>query len=185
MSDLRVPISDQDHIFGHADAPVTLVEYGDYQCPHCQAAWPEVERVLRRFGDRLRYIYRHFPLWTVHPMAKPAAEAAEVAGAHGQFWEMHAAIFANGHHLSGAMLVTLARALELDADELRLALEQGVYTAKVDADLLGGARSGERNALLLHQRPEAQWSLRRDVAFGRHRNSDRKGCGRVVKVPVL
>ncbi len=142
MSDLRVPINDQDHVFGPADAPVTLVEYGDYQCPHCQAAWPEVERVLRHFGDRLRYVYRHFPLWTVHPMAKPAAEAAEFAGAHGRFWDMHAAIFANGHLLSGAMLATLARALGLDPVALQAALEQGVYTPRVDADLIGGVRSG-------------------------------------------
>ncbi|HEY1073756.1 DsbA family protein [Brevundimonas sp.] len=142
MSDLRVPINDQDHVFGPADAPVTLVEYGDYQCPHCQAAWPEVERVLRHFGRGLGYVYRHFPLWTVHPMAKPAAEAAEFAGAHGRFWDMHAAIFANGHLLSGAGLFMLARQQGLDAAELRLALEQGVYTARVDADLIGGARSG-------------------------------------------
>lgn len=142
MSELRVPITDQDHVLGPADARVTLVEYGDYQCPHCQAAWPQVEIVLRHFGRDLRYVYRHFPLWTVHPMAKPAAEAAEFAGAHGLFWDMHAAIFANGHHLSGAVLAALARALGIDPAALQVALDQGVYAARVDADLMGGVRSG-------------------------------------------
>jgi len=81
MSELRFPLNDRDHIVGPADAPVTLVEYGDYQCLHCQAAWPQVELVLRRFGRDLRYAYRHFPISTVHPLAKPAAECAEFAGA--------------------------------------------------------------------------------------------------------
>jgi len=78
----------------------------------------------------------------VHPLAKPAAEAAEFAGAHGLFWEMHSAIFANGQQLSGAILFALAAQLGLDANELRDALEQGTYAAKVDADFLGGIRSG-------------------------------------------
>lgn len=142
MSELRVPVSDQDHVLGPADAPVTLVEYGDYQCPHCQAAWPEVERVLRHFESGLRYAYRHFPLWTVHPMAKPAAESAEFAGAHGRFWEMHAALFTNPHLLSGPGLLTLARHQGLDPAALRLALDQGVHAARVEADLMGGVRSG-------------------------------------------
>jgi protein-disulfide isomerase len=142
MSELRFPINENDHIVGPADAPVTLVEYGDYQCPHCQAAWPQVELVLRHFGRDLRYAYRHFPISTVHPLAKPAAEAAEFAGAHGLFWEMHSAIFANGHQLSGATLFALAAQLGLDAVELRQALAQGTYAQKVEADFLSGVRSG-------------------------------------------
>jgi protein-disulfide isomerase len=142
MPELRFPIDEHDHVIGPADAPVTLVEYGDYQCPHCQAAWPQVELVLRHFGNDLRYAYRHFPISTLHPLAKPAAEAAEFAGAHGLFWEMHSAIYANGHQLSGATLFALAGQLGLDAAELRDALEQGTYAAKVEADMLGGIRSG-------------------------------------------
>jgi len=142
MSELRVPINDQDHVVGPADAPVTLVEYGDYQCPHCQAAWPQVELVLRRFGRDLRYAYRHFPISTVHPLAKPAAECAELAGAHGLFWEMHSALYANGQHLSGATLFAIAGQLGLNAAELRNALERGNYASKVEADFLGGVRSG-------------------------------------------
>jgi protein-disulfide isomerase len=142
MSELRIPINDRDHVIGPDDAPVTLVEYGDYQCPHCQAAWPQVELVLRHFGRDLRYAYRHFPISTMHPLAKPAAEAAEFAGAHGLFWEMHSGIFANGHQLSGAALFALAEQLGLDTAELRSALDQGTYAPKVEADFLGGIRSG-------------------------------------------
>ena len=142
MSELRFPINEHDHVVGPVDAPVTLVEYGDYQCPHCQAAWPQVEMVLHHFRRDLRYAYRHLPISTVHPLAKPAAEAAEFAGGHGLFWEMHSAIYANGHQLSGATLYALAGQLGLDGAELRIALEQGTYAPKVDADLLGGIRSG-------------------------------------------
>ena len=142
MSELRFPITEHDHIIGPADAPITLVEYGDYQCPHCQAAWPQVELVLRHFGRDLRYAYRHFPISTVHPLAKPAAETAEFAGAHGLFWEMHSAIYANGHQLSGPTLAALTSRLGLDVTELRDALERGTYAAKVETDFLGGIRSG-------------------------------------------
>ena len=142
MPELRFPITDRDHVVGPADAPVTLVEYGDYQCPHCQAAWPQVELVLRHFGRGLRYAYRHFPISTMHPLARPAAETAEFAGAHGLFWEMHSAIYANGHQLSGATLVALTDQLGLDVGELRRALEQGTYASKVDSDFAGGVRSG-------------------------------------------
>jgi protein-disulfide isomerase len=142
MSELRFPLNENDHVIGPADAPVTLVEYGDYQCPHCQAAWPQVEQVLRHFGTDLRYAYRHFPISTMHPLAKPAAEAAEFAGAHGEFWEMHWAIYANGHQLSGTVLFALAGQLGLDVAQLRHALAQGTFAPKVDADFLGGVRSG-------------------------------------------
>lgn len=142
MPELRFPINERDHVAGPADAPVTLVEYGDYQCPHCQAAWPQVEMVLRHFGPNLRYAYRHFPISTMHPLAKPAAECAEFAGAHGLFWQMHSAIYANGDRLSGATLFSLASQLGLDVAELRNALEQGHYAPKVEADFLSGVRSG-------------------------------------------
>jgi protein-disulfide isomerase len=142
MAELRFPINEHDHVFGDADAPVALVEYGDYQCPHCQAAQQHVELVLRQFGPDLRFVYRHFPLTTVHPMAEPAAEAAEFAGAHGRFWQMHPALFANGAQLSGAILLALATQLGLDPAELRAALAQRTYAPKVEADFAGGIRSG-------------------------------------------
>jgi protein-disulfide isomerase len=142
MSDLRFPIDDHDHVIGSSGAPVTLVEYGDYQCPHCQAAWPEVEQVLRRYGNNLRYAYRHFPIWTMHPLAKPAAETAEFASHHRRFWDMHSALFANGPRLSRAILLALASERGLKPAELAVALDQHDYAHKVDADMLGGVRSG-------------------------------------------
>ena len=142
MPELRFPVTEDDHVIGPADALVTLVEYGDYQCPRCQAAQREVGIILRQYRDELRYVYRHFPLTTVHPMAKPAAESAEFAGAHGMFWEMHTALFLNSHRLSFPALLLIASQLGLDPAELRMALSQGTYSAKVEADFAGGVRSG-------------------------------------------
>src|SRR3954463_7081648 len=92
---LAVPVGETDHIGGRPDAAVTLVEYGDYQCPVCGAAHPVVDRVRQTMGERLRFVYRHFPLSQLHPYAFHAAEAAEAAGAQGKFWEMHDMLFEN------------------------------------------------------------------------------------------
>jgi protein-disulfide isomerase len=86
MSVLRVPVTPEDHVRGPADAPVTLVEYGDYECPHCGAAHPNVLLLQQHFGGQLRCVFRHFPLTQIHPNAEPAAETAEYAGTHGKFW---------------------------------------------------------------------------------------------------
>jgi len=142
MAELRYPINEYDHTLGSAAAAVTLVEYGDYQCPHCQAAQPHIERILRQFGPDVRYAYRHFPLTAVHPMAKPAAETAEFAASEGNFWPMHAALFANGARLSSQVLMALSSQLGFDPARLRFALTQGTYAPIVDAHFAGGVRSG-------------------------------------------
>jgi protein-disulfide isomerase len=163
MAELRFPINEFDHVLGQATAPVTLVEYGDYQCPHCQAAQPHIEVVLREFGRDLRFAYRHFPLATVHPMARPAAEAAEFAGAHGRFWQMHSALFANGARLSDAVILALAAQLALDPAELRAALVQGIYAPKVEADFAGGVRSGVNGTpcfFINGRRHDGSWDAR-------------------------
>src|SRR5580765_3448668 len=90
---LTMPVGTRDHAQGPADAPVTLVEYGDYECPHCGRAHPIVKEVQRRLGSKLRFVFRHFPLKEIHPHAEHAAEAAEAAGAQGKFWEMHDRLF--------------------------------------------------------------------------------------------
>ncbi len=95
MSKLRIPVGPADHIAGPADAPVTLVEYGDYECPYCALAFPNVKRVQKRLGKELRFVFRHFPLTEAHPFAEAAAEAAEYAAAHDRFWEMHDGLYAN------------------------------------------------------------------------------------------
>jgi protein-disulfide isomerase len=91
---LTMPVSeDRDHVQGPADAPVTLVEYGDFECPYCGAAYPIVKQVQDRMGERLRFVFRHFPISTSHPNAEQAAEAAEAAAAQGRFWPMHDLLF--------------------------------------------------------------------------------------------
>ena len=121
---------------------VTLVEYGDYQCPHCAAAQPNVRRVQVQFGERLALVYRHFPLTEIHPDALVAAETAEFAGEHGRFWEMHEAIFQNQGLLSQTMLFALASTLGLSQVDLRDAISTGRNLGKINEDFMGGIRSG-------------------------------------------
>lgn len=142
MGTLRVPVTQHDHTKGPANAPVTLVEYGDYECPGCRAAYPIVNLVLRHFGPKLQFVFRHFPLTQVHPNAESAAESAEFAGAHGRFWEMHDGIYENQDHLGPPLLFALAGALQLSESGLRDALASEKYAPKIKSDFLGGVRSG-------------------------------------------
>jgi protein-disulfide isomerase len=127
---------------GSEDAPVVLVEYGDYQCPYCALAQPVVRELLHQAGPDLALVFRHFPLSEVHPMAETAAQAAEFAGAHGVFWQMHEALFANQSRLSPSLIFALAGALGLSQAALQRALTLGACARKVREDFVGGARSG-------------------------------------------
>jgi protein-disulfide isomerase len=142
MTKLSLPVSPLDHRQGDADAPCTLVEYGDYQCPSCGQAYPLVKRVQRHFGKRLLFVFRNFPLTQMHPWAEPAAETAEFAGAHNKFWEMHDLIYENQERLSDELLQELAQQLHLGANKLREALEKKEFQPRVKADFTGGVRSG-------------------------------------------
>ncbi|HET6251333.1 MAG TPA: thioredoxin domain-containing protein [Tepidisphaeraceae bacterium] len=142
MSTLHVPVTPQDHIQGSPDARIVLVEYGDYQCPHCGHANPIIKRVQNHFGKELAFVFRNFPLNQIHEEAEDAAEAAEFAGAKGVFWEMHDAIFENQEMLGVALLEELAEKLGLAPADLTAALEQNTYTERVKADFMGGVRSG-------------------------------------------
>ena len=142
MAQLRAPLSATDHVVGPADAAVTLVEYGDYECGHCALAHPNVAAVRKHFARSLRFAFRHFPLTQAHPNAAPAAETAEFAGAHGRFWEMHDALFANQARLGPSLFMALAAAHGLSPAALRQALLTGQFQAKVQSDFLGGVRSG-------------------------------------------
>lgn len=142
MSMLKIPVRPEDHIEGEADAPCTLVEYGDYQCPHCGRAYPIVKRVQKHFGKRLRFVFRNFPLNEIHAQAETAAETAEFAGSQGKYWEMHDALFENQNHFSPAFFPELAQKLGLDAAGLRDALTTEKYRAHVRSDFMSGARSG-------------------------------------------
>ncbi len=139
---LTPPVGPADHVVGPPNAPVTFVEYGDYECPYCGMAHPVVKQIIRQLGDGLRFAFRHFPLTRVHPHAERAAEAAEAAGAQGKFWQMHNLLFENQDALEDEDLLAYASALGLDLRRFALELENGVHTAKVRADFLSGVRSG-------------------------------------------
>src|ERR1035438_6238571 len=142
MSTLKVPVGPSDHIQGDANAKCTLVEYGDYQCPHCGRAYLIVKRGQKHFGKRLRFVFRNFPLNEAHPQAESAAESAEFAGAHGKFWEMHDGLFENQEHLGATLYLKLAADLKLQPQDLRQAIEKRDYAAHVKSDFTGGVRSG-------------------------------------------
>jgi protein-disulfide isomerase len=142
MAMLKAPLTPLDHRLGDPDAPVVLVEYGDYQCPFCAMAQPVVHDLLRSFGTDLALVFRHFPLTEVHPVAGPAAEAAEFAAARGAFWEMHEALFANQPRLSLPAIFAIAEALKLSQEALQEALATGAHARKVRDDFIGGVRSG-------------------------------------------
>jgi protein-disulfide isomerase len=139
---LTPPVSHRDHVRGTADARVTLVEYGDFECPFCGRAYPELKRVLTEVGPVVRFVFRHFPMSEQHPHAEHAAEVAEAAGAQGQFWEMHDVLFERQSALSDDELVGYARALGLDAARVSRELATGVHRARVHEDFLSGVRSG-------------------------------------------
>lgn len=141
MPHLAVPVNDNDHVQGVADAPLTLVEYGDFQCPSCRMAYPVVKHLQRQLGAQLRFVYRHFPL-PQHPLAAPAAEASEFAAGQGKFWEMHDALYDNQPELGPELFAALATKLGLNERELDEALEKGTYAELVEADMEGGEKSG-------------------------------------------
>jgi protein-disulfide isomerase len=133
-----------EHVRGAEDAPVTLVEYGDFECPNCKQAAPVCDLMLKRFAGRVRLVYRHFPLEEVHPHALLAAEAAEAAAAQGKFWEMHDALFAHQHDLQLPHLRELARELGLEQRRFATDLGEHVYLRHVRAHEESGRASGVR-----------------------------------------
>jgi protein-disulfide isomerase len=139
---LVLPVSKRDHIRGPVDAPLTLLEFGDFECPHCGAAHPIVEAVRRRMGRRLRFVFRHFPLANIHPHAEAAAEAAEAAGAQGKFWEMHDRLFEHQEALADEDLLAHAVALGLDLERFEAELADGTHAPRVRQDFITGVRSG-------------------------------------------
>jgi protein-disulfide isomerase len=142
MATLKTPVTPEDHVEGPENAAATLVEYGDYECPHCGRAYPIVKRVQKHFGKGLRFVFRNFPLSEMHPNAESAAETAEFAGTQGKFWEMHGGLFENQDRLGGPLYLDLAQELGLPSAELRQALEESKYKRRVRADFSGGVRSG-------------------------------------------
>jgi protein-disulfide isomerase len=142
LNTLAVPVTDRDHVDGPATARVTLVEYGDYQCPYCLQAYPIMLDIQEFLGDRLRLVFRNFPLTTIHPDAQNAAEAAEAAGAQGRFWAMLDSLFEHQARLDFVSLLNYAADIGLDVARFMGDLESHAFAARVNADFLGGVRSG-------------------------------------------
>jgi len=143
-SDLKSLPNATDHALGPADAPVTVTEYGDFECPNCKQAAPAVKLLLQHFEGRIRIVYRHFPLEEVHPHALHAAEAAECAGAQGRFWPMHDLLFDNQSHLKLHDLHRYAERLELDLRRYAAEMEQRVYLQRIREHQETGRGSGVR-----------------------------------------
>jgi len=142
MTTLKIPVSTKDHFQGDENAPVIVVEYGDYECPHCGHAYPIVKQLQKHFGPQLGFVFRNFPLAEIHPCAESAAEAAEFAAANERFWEMHDSIYENQAALGEPLLLELADMLGLSASALREALNDREFAPRVREDFLGGVRSG-------------------------------------------
>ena len=139
---LIVPVGERDHISGELTAPVTLVEYGDFECTDCGHAYPIVKEIQERLGDRLCFVYRYFPMATIHPHARHAAEAAEIAAKQGKFWQMHDYLFENQMELDDDSLKRYADNLGLDMKQFNREFDEHVYAARVREDFMSGMRSG-------------------------------------------
>ncbi len=139
---LTIPVGKRDHIIGPEHAAITLVEYGDFQCPYCREAYPIVKQLRDQLGARLRFAFRNFPLTRIHPQAEHAAEAAEAAAAQGAFWPMHDRLFERQFALEDENLVEYATELGLDADRLAGELAAGTHRDRVRDDFMSGVKSG-------------------------------------------
>jgi protein-disulfide isomerase len=142
MSKLRIPVSDLDHRTGDQKGKVILVEYGDYQCPHCGIAYPLIKRLLKEFSHGLLFVFRNFPIPEAHPQAMISAQAAEAASLQDKFWEMHDIIFEHRDNLSGKSLLQYAKMLHLSFDQFSQDWIRKEVISKVETDFEGGIRSG-------------------------------------------
>jgi protein-disulfide isomerase len=139
---LAVPVSERDHSQGLATAPVTLVQYGDYECPYTRQSTWVVQAIQQQLGDQLRFVYRNFPLTEIHPHALHAAFAAEAAAAQGKFWQLHDYIFHHQHTLADADLAKFAEAVGLDMQQYARDMTEQRALARIEEDVEGGLRSG-------------------------------------------
>jgi formate-nitrite transporter family protein len=166
MSRLTPPVSERDHVLGPAEARVTLVEYGDYECPHCGALHPVIEAARKAFGGNLRFAFRHFPLRSSHPHALAAAKAAEAAGEQGRFWDMHHRLYQRQTQLEDEDLLRHARKIGLDAARFQRELSARTHEVRIREDLASAAQSGAGGTPSLFINGELhQGPLDRDEVF--------------------
>jgi protein-disulfide isomerase len=186
---LAMPVSDQrDHILGPPHAPVTMVEYGDFECPYCGKTHFVLQELIAQLGDRFRLAFRHFPLTQIHPHAEMAAEASEAAAAQGMFWEYHDTLYENQDALEEEDLLAYAQDLGLDVGRFQLDLFQRVHAPRVRQDFLSGVRSGVNGTptfFINGRRHDGAWDLEslaatisEAAAWPQHRQGDPYGPGR-------
>jgi formate-nitrite transporter family protein len=141
-SALLLPVRASDHVHGPDDAPYTLVEYGDYECPNCGRLFVILRDLGKEMASRVRVVFRHYPLSGIHPRAQQAAEAAEAAAAQGKFWEMHSLLFERQYALQTKDLIRYAEELILDVERFRNELKHQTYRDEVRADFIAGVQNG-------------------------------------------
>lgn len=160
---LTIPVNERrDHIIGKPHALATLVEYGDYECPHCQRAHFMLQELMTQLSDQARLAFRNFPLAEIHPHAARAAEAAECAGAQGKFWAMHDTLYENQQSLEDEDLVAYAAEIGLDLERFQLELLNGMHRPRVREDFIGGVRSGVNGTptfFINGERHDGPWDL--------------------------
>jgi protein-disulfide isomerase len=143
VENFTVPqITDDDHVRGPATAPVTVLEYGDYECPYCRGAARDVRRMLDLYPGSIRFVFRNFPIVQLHPHAEQAAEAAEAAAAQGRYWEMYELLLRPSSRLDLDSLLSYAGELGLDADRFGKEVTGGAHAAKIERDVREGIRNG-------------------------------------------
>jgi protein-disulfide isomerase len=142
MARLTVPVRADDHILGPENAPVTLIEYGDFECPYCGQAHPVLQDILEDMGAQIRFVFRHFPLIQIHPNAEKAALAAEAAGEQGRFWEMHDVLYENQTALTDEDLLQYAQDVGLDLAAFDEAVGSPRHLTRIRQDFMSGVRSG-------------------------------------------
>lgn len=142
MSKLKPAVNTGDHHFGNQQASVILVEFGDFECPHCSHAHPLIKRLLKEMGDDIHFVFRHFPLQEIHPHAYMAAIAAEAAGKQNKFWQMHDLIFENQQRLNANVLLDLAQEINLELQQFASDWKSEPVQGKVESDFESGVRSG-------------------------------------------
>ena len=162
-TDLAIPVTAVDHALGTEHSPVTVVEYGDFECPICKQAAPAVKLMLERFGARTRFVFRHYPVESAHPNAMHAAQAAEAAGGQGKFWQMHDLLFDNQRHLKVTNLREYAQRLELDMPRFIAEMDDEIYLQRVREHMEGATRSHVRGTPTFFINGALH-----DVSFGMH-----------------
>jgi len=160
MKQLTTPVNSNDHIIGNPNAPIELVEYGDYECPYCGRAYPIVKDIKQQLGKDLKFVFRNFPLSKIHPHAFSAAVATEAAGLQDKFWEMHDIVFENQKTLDAKDIFAFAGQLGLDIDRFRNDIQQTSLVDKVEKDFETGMRSGVNRTptfFINGQKYEGEW----------------------------